>query len=243
MTTVKNEYDDRKKDIDKFFKLYSDIAVREAQLVYPNEGDTRENISSDVVAILKSGLFLAYYNCVESTVTNCLNRIVRAIQEDNCKYNELNRKLKKTYMSSYFGRINSDSSSIKERVPIIMDMIDYIVFDTAVSVELKDLLNSSSEGNYSGSLDARLVRKTFEKFGVDLTGDECAEMQKIKDIRNQLAHGEKAFNECCRDFVPEYIEKAKTNLFSFLDQMISKVEDYLDNKKYLVANFADFGEY
>lgn len=243
MISVKNEYNERKNDIDKYYILYSDMAVREAQFVFPNEGDTRETISSDAVAIIKSGLFLVFYNCVESTVTNCLSRIARAIHDDNCKYNDLNHKLKKTYIISYFGRLNSDNSSLKDRVPVIMDMIDFVVFNTAISVELKDLLNSSSDGNYSGSLDARLVRKTFEKFGVDLTGAECPEMQKIKDVRNQLAHGEKAFNECCRDFVPQYIEKAKNNLFDFFDQVIIKVEDYIDHKRYLETNFTDFGEY
>ena len=57
-------------------------------------------------------------------------------------------------------------------------------------------------------------------------------MVKVRNCRNKLAHGELSFQECCRDFSIQYVEVSKNNTLVYLEQLIDKVDNYIQAKSY-----------
>lgn len=58
-------------------------------------------------------------------------------------------------------------------------------------------------------------------------------MGKVKEQRNQLAHGTLSFVECGRDFTVIDLHEIKTEVEEFLSGFIDAIESYYDNKEYL----------
>ena len=93
-------------------------------------------------------------------------------------------------------------------------------------------MGSSSQGNFSGSLDAREIKKLFGRLGIDLSTLSCDEMKLVKDCRNKLAHGDVSFEDYGRTLTIQYLRVCKNNTLLFLEGLINRVDDYLLNKRY-----------
>ena len=63
--------------------------------------------------------------------------------------------------------------------------------------------------------------------------------EEIKDKRNRLAHGEQTFYDVGKDFSVREIEKFKNETFEYLSDVINKIEEFIENKKYLKANWVN----
>ena len=64
---------------------------------------------------------------------------------------------------------------------------------------------------------------------------------KIKNGRNNLAHGDQSFEEYGRNLAIQDIVSMKVKVFSFLDELIEKVEKYLQEQLYKKLEFREVG--
>lgn len=87
---------------------------------------------------------------------------------------------------------------------------------------------------YSGNLDALAIKKIFEKCGF-IFEEKTTELQTVKTMRNQLAHGEASFEEVGREISSQQIEKLIEKTFDYLEKATQAVTCYLSNKNYLKA--------
>lgn len=91
---------------------------------------------------------------------------------------------------------------------------------------------------FSGNVDAKLIKKTAEKYGFSHFTD-CSKTKNGKNLlvvkvnRNDLAHGIKSFEEVGRDKTIEELLEIKEEVVEYLRQILKNIEDYLDNKEYL----------
>lgn len=232
MITVRQEYAQRKRDIETYYEFMDDIMIKNADKIF-NGGDinTLEHIDLDTQSIMRSSFFLMLYNCVESTVTNCLTAICNAIRNDRCCYSDLIDEVQLTIVDSYeYLIMNQDNR--QNHISSIQQGIGVFCYNQPVPLSFSQYIHSSSQGTYSGSLDVREIRKLFAHFGINLDDLSCNEMVKIRDKRNQLGHGEVSFRECSNDSTIQYLKNAKDKMFSFFDEVILRVGDYITQKKY-----------
>ena len=93
-------------------------------------------------------------------------------------------------------------------------------------------MSSSSQGNFSGSLDAKEIRKIFSLLALDLSTMRCDELVQVKNCRNKLAHGEVSFEEYGRNYSIQYLQVSKDHTLTYLNDLISNVDKYLTLKDY-----------
>ena len=123
-------------------------------------------------------------------------------------------------------------SFANERSKWLKLQADFAAGLSVIHLDIKSLVGSSSQGNFSGSLDAREIRKIFACIGLDLAELKCDEMVQIKVCRNKLAHGECSFQDYGRNLTIQYIGASKDHTFTYLDELICKVDDYMSLKRY-----------
>ena len=231
MLQVRHVFLEHKQEINLFYSFLEDIIKHEGRLVIDPPTDTIKVIKIDTTSILKSSFFLMLYNCVESTVVNCLNTVIREIRTNKCKYSDLSETMQLASLAAY--DYNVQQAENKDiRSECLKRQIDFSTGISAFNVDIKALTGSSSKGTFSGSLDPREIRSLFARIGLDLNDLTCGEMLKIRDCRNKLAHGEQSFQECCRDFSIQYMEVSKNNTLEYLEHLIDRVDNYIQWKGY-----------
>lgn len=231
MIQVRHVFQEHKEEINLFYSFLEDIISHDGRLIIDPPVDTIKVIKVDTTAILKSSFFLMLYNCVESTVVNCLNTIIREIKTNQCKYSDLTDFLQLAALAAYDYNVQQAETKDK-RSEKLKEQNDFSTCQSIFNVDVKALTGSSSQGTFSGSLDAKEIRKLFERIGIDLTGITCSEMVKVKVCRNKLAHGEQSFQECCRNFSIQELKASKTNTLEYLEKLIDEVDNYIQTKNY-----------
>ena len=186
----------------------------------------------NLLPCIKASIILMIYNAVESTCTKCLIKIHEKINEKQANFNSLNDKLKKIVLSYYNRLLNSQRSANDFNVKISYELekLDFIMGNSKFFLTFQEM--SKFYSLYSGNLDAKEIRSTLEKYDIDFS-ETNTELQTIKKDRNNLAHGAKTFEDVGREKSYQQLQKMAEKSFSFLENMIKAVRDYLDNEKFL----------
>ena len=86
----------------------------------------------------------------------------------------------------------------------------------------------------SGNIDAQEIRKLANKIGFE-TSNDGRHLEDIKIKRNRLAHGEQTFYDIGKDFTYNELNNYKQNTFEHLEDVIEKIKQFIDEKKYQIA--------
>src|SRR5262249_43281183 len=89
-----------------------------------------------------------------------------------------------------------------------------------------------------GSVDAKAIRQlaAWYGFSCDTSSDKTyggADLRTIKDIRNDLAHGRKSFEEVGRDYSFEQLSNIAKRSMRYMHEILSNVACYLRTQGYL----------
>ena len=157
-----------------------------------------KNKKVDFQLVLKSSLILMLYNAVEGTMSNLLTELFDNINSRNISINNLPKSLQETIYKFYLKKIGDSVEKLKN-------------FNNYNDIEICDI--SYLEINkylklFSGNLDSRSIKKLSLKLGIILS-DKMNEptLLQVKNIRNQLAHGETRFGNICQDITLEESKK------------------------------------
>lgn len=170
-----------------------------------------------LIPSIKASIILCMYNILESTVSDLLIDLHdRLIDVDYVRYSD---SIKKIY-EEYFKK--NKNISFEE------------VFEAGVKFpEFKDF--SQLIQPYSGNLDFRKIKEVFKKYGFkvsqELTSNTYESIQKIKNFRNKLAHGEILFASCGQ-FTSREIEELFECLKIVLSALIKDYEKFLQLRGY-----------
>lgn len=231
MLQVKRTFQEHKDEINLFYDFLEKIVSHDARLVIDPPTNTVKVIKVETTAVAKASFFLMLYNCVESTVVNIFNTILRAMEEDGCKYTDLREELQLATLAAYDYR-TQETESKDNRNQRLKEQSDYATGLSVVHLDIKSLTSSSSQGNFSGSLDVREIKKLFSRIGIDLSTLSCDEMKKIKECRNKLAHGECSFQDYGRELTIQYIGVSKDHTIAYLEGLIQRVDEFITKKQY-----------
>jgi hypothetical protein len=231
MDNTRIDFEKRREEVNEYFKFLEILNYENVSLKYKIIDNIEEiQISPKLQRIFIANTFLLLYNLVESTVRNSIMEIYNKIQDDEISYKYLSDKIKQIWLEkkrkTFTFKEDGDESLQKSIEKKLQNIIEEII-----NIEI--IVFTSEDIHISGNIDAKEIRKLAKKIGFEESVDGRY-LEKIKDKRNRLAHGEQTFHDIGKDFTYSELNNFKENTFNYLENVIEKIKDYIDNKKYKI---------
>lgn len=216
------------------------VAVERPAVVVGNDGTLTWPLSLDLTHTFKASLVLLLYSAMEATLVQLLDDMHATFGTYCDSADNLNGALLKlvlqTVKSDKFGRAVTSSS------PLHRSLFNHWITDWKSRNSGKD---KRSDG-ISGSVDGMIFYEQLTKFGVispTTNGKPPSHLthhtlQKVKNNRNALAHGEKSFADLGRELAVETLEIDSGHVFHTLNQITAEVNSYLQARRFLSPSMA-----
>lgn len=177
---------------------------------------------------MKANIIMMLYNAVESTVSQCLEKVHDRINANNLKYEELSDDIKKL-IAVYYGHSIDQANNVDNAMEYVLRFSDFINGNVNISISYEELTKKYQM--YSGNLDTREILNVLKKYGINFE-QRCSELKTIKNYRNKLAHGEESFEEIGRTLSVQQLQEMENRTFEYLETMITEITKYLDEEKF-----------
>jgi hypothetical protein len=231
MIHIRNEYNTRKNEIERYFQFLSQIENDEVKIHSPSK---IENVDSQLRPTLRANVILLLYNLMESTVIQTIDYIhIHISTNDNLLYKDSITEIQKIWIEYNYGNFKGTDLG-SEKIHTALQSIDnqrIDIFDPKAKSKT-EYLTKVKGVDFSGKIDAKQIRKFAEKYGFHENTLDGVTLVKIKRQRNELAHGDKSFNEIGNANTLNDLEDMKNKTFNYLEEFLNNVEIYLNNKKY-----------
>lgn len=230
MDNVKQEFDNRKKEVEQYLDFLNIVSIDNATITYAKKQDTITSpITNDIQRILIANSFLILYNLIESTIRMSIVEIYETIQKDEITYTKLSDKLKKIWIKKNTKNMKEGNFSIDTLNGNIEKMINAII-NKEIAMLTKDDID------ISGNVDARKIRTLSESIGFKKAQNEQngQNLVTIKNKRNSLAHGNSTFYDIGKDFTVNEINGFKQEIFLYLEEIVTNIEKYITLKQYIM---------
>lgn len=224
MDMVWREFQDRVSEVEAHFSLIKSLETGDYIIV--DRDKSLVPYSTKARTMQRASTYLLLYNLVECTTSRSLIEIHNRLKASKLPYEKFNKEVKQL-MLNYVGNVTSKKSSTSEAAPFIHDFGEVFSGRVGFVLEYKDMEKYYSL--YSGNLDSKKIKETLQKYGI-LFDLQQGVLQKIKDKRNKLAHGEMSFEECGRDLTIQEIRNDKDKCTKYLEEMIIAIEMFLHDR-------------
>lgn len=222
MINVKETFEERKGEIEFYYSVLVEIDKENSSI------QTIDN--ARLFKIMKSNFILMLYNLVESTVSTGMLEIYESIKNESCTYKNMVQELQTIWRDAKVKQVYSSSTELKTYTNRVKEIVDDITTSAPFVLE-KGMLN------INGNLNAGRIKHICDDHKIRYSVvDDDNKLEEVRRKRNSLAHGDESFSQCARDLTLSDLESIKDIIINFLQGIIQGMEDYCDNKKYLLAN-------
>jgi len=211
------------------------VAVERRATITATDGALVLELSQELTHTLKANLVLLLYSAMEATLIQLLDEMHDAIKTNCTSVDALNAQLLRvvlrTVKRDQYGKVLSSVS------PLHTSLFEFWINDWKDRTSGKD----KRVDGISGSVDSLVFYQQLKKFGVvaptenDRPPKHLTDqaLQKVKNKRNELAHGEKSFTDLGRDLAVEDLESYSSAVFGNLKKIANEVDTYLCDRRYL----------
>lgn len=227
-------FNERRSEIETYFEFLESIITYRAKLVrnMPKKagldvGKKVIDISLDLSHTLKANGFLLLYNMVEATLLSAIEEIHDSICADRTLGAD---ELVETLARQAIGRVNSKDLPLTS--PLSKSILQHWINDH------KQNIDQHKNSLFSGNVDAKVIKGLAKIYGFSAEAKGRAakngtNLIKVRIKRNELAHGKISFKDCGRDIVLEELIQIKSEVISYLEQILVNIEHYINNKSYI----------
>lgn len=229
MEIVRDTFGNRKSEIEQYFNLidFFDSAGKEIKKQVNETVFNNKNIER----IVRANAFLMLYNLVESTLVTGIEEVYSVLKQDGISYIQVRQEIKDIWFNYKFSNAYDKNAHFHTYRNTALKIINSILLNEPIILERKAT-------GISGNLDADSIRNVCKTHGIIFrTPKDChggEKLCKVKEQRNQLAHGSLSFVECGSYFTANDLHEIKNEVVIFLEGFIEAIEQYYDNKDYLV---------
>lgn len=167
--------------------------------------------------IFRAGAILVIYNAVEASARSAIEAIYDEIRKTGTPFDRLRTSLRKRVIADFRKHVATDRACNMRDVAI--DMV----------------LNSfNSEKLFSGNVDARQIREQASDYGFPVPANDYgrtrngAELVKVKNKRNDLAHGVKSFSDVGNEYTLREVIDLGRFCMAYMESLLQCVDSYLD---------------
>lgn len=233
MKTFIAEFQERSKDVLEYLNLlkFMDSVATNKRKPIESESYQGNMISylpnRDCQKILRANFYLILYNLVESTLNTVISVVKDTINDERVPLNKLVTRLILLHISGLYKDVTSQNRILE----ISKDFYQKTVNNENVLLEKLGF-------NTSGNVDYNYFQRVVGAIGCrgKLTIEENRvkdAMERTKDHRNKLAHGNWSFSVAGSMLTLSQIEEDYQCIYDYLNQSLYNLESFLDNKKYL----------
>jgi hypothetical protein len=228
------EFEDRAKEVNTYFNFLEKLEKPKVRICF-SEGskDKFQNINPDVLKILKANGFLILYNLIESSIRDGIEALYQDIEKNNYTYDKLRNEIKDIWVKFRFKKKFSDTSNRETGRKIASQLIQEIIDNAIISLDKEAI-------PISGNLDARKVRELCGNHGISQNvhyrANNGLNLLLIKEQRNALAHGDRSFSDCGKDFTVNDLIIIKSESFIYIRSILRNIKKYVDQKDYELKN-------
>lgn len=211
------------------------VAVERRAVLSAQDGELRFPLTLELTHTLKANLVLLLYSAMEATLVQLLDEMHDVIGANCSSVDSLNAQLLRVVLKTV--KKDSKSTVLSSASPLHASLFRYWMDDWTNRTSGKD----KRVDGISGSVDSMVIYEQLKKFGVvaktpndrppaHLTD---AALQKVKNNRNELAHGEKSFTDLGRELAVPTLETDSLAVFDTLRRIAAEVDNYLQGQRYL----------
>lgn len=211
------------------------VAVERPAVLRAKNGELELHLTLDLTHTLKANLVLLLYSAMEAALIQLLDEMHDAIGTNCSSADALNDQLLRLVMRTV--KKDQQDAALLPGKPLHESLFAYWISDWQNRPPGKE----KRVDGISGSVDSLVFYQQLKKFGVvtrtkndrpptHLTNPA---LQKIKNNRNELAHGEKSFTDLGRDLAVPTLETDTLAVFDTLRTIASEVDSYLQGRRYL----------
>lgn len=213
------------------------VAVERRATIRAKDGALELPLSQTLTHTLKANLLLLLYSAMEATLIQLLDEMHSAIEANCTSVDLLNAQLLRVVLKTV--KRDSSEKALSSAAPLHKSLFEFWIKDWQGKSSGKE----KRVDGISGSVDSKVIYSQLEKFGVVPSTDngrvpaEFAErvLQKVKNKRNELAHGEKSFTDLGREMAVEDLVDDSSKVFENLRKIVDAVDKYLLDRRYLAS--------
>lgn len=240
MVTLRNTYENRKQEIIKFVNLMSFL---EKKKVFPEENEksfdeffyegsvTIQLSYQELINILKSNVSLMMYNIIEYTVSGLIDCLYDEIRMQRLSYLDVNESIRKIWKNVILKAAKDPKANFDTFLKKNEQIIEHILSNQPLDMHARDCMPG-------GNLDGISIKSTFESHGIQIKTNSNNYrpdiLNNIRENRNNLAHGAVSFVEAVRNDSILDIDINARFIFSFLEELIGTVVEFIDDQKYKI---------
>lgn len=230
MEDVRAQFEERKSEIEEYLRLLGHLREPDARIYAPSSEDGPYiDIGSGVQKTLKASVFLLLYNNVEATVRNCFLSVYQRIDAERLGYRDASTALKAIWLEERCADVKGPEAAWTSYRKKAEEMVSAAVNNAPLDM-------SKMSMRWQGNLDAERVRSLCREHKVRLSVPPSArggaELGVIKDKRNDLAHGNRSFDECGREYDVSDLARIDAEANTFLSSLISCIEGFIQRAGY-----------
>lgn len=227
---------DRSVEVTAYLEFLKVAVERRAKIV-AKDGDLTLELSHELTHTLKANLVLLLYSAMEATLIQLLDEMHDAIKANCTSVDNLNAQLLRVVLKTV--KRDANEKVLSSIAPLHNSLFEFWIKDWEDRSSGKD----KRVDGISGSVDSMVFYQQLAKFGVvppTENGRAPADLsdytlQKVKNKRNELAHGEKSFTDLGRDLAAEDLESDSSKVFENLRKIADAVDRYLLDQRYLAS--------
>jgi len=227
-------YDERASEINIYFDFLFDLLDLRPKLKFV---DQEKAFDRDLIHILKANAYLIIYNLIESTVCNAIEDIHTKIKTETALCaDKLNIELAKRA----FKKVNEQTIS---QANLSNKTVGAFIVEEWLNDHDKVIL-SNKNPLFSGNVDAKKLREIAALYGFSSETNRTVTrngqaLAKIKQTRNNLAHGSDSFKNRGQETSVDELRTIKNEVIAYLDQMLTNIENYINSQLYYREEFRE----
>lgn len=219
MIDVRRDFDVRANEIRNYLNFASEIDSGSIILSYSGSSLLSAVDAQLWSKTVRASCFLLIYNLVESTMKNAIAAIFDDLQNNSIPFDSCREGIRRVVLNNF--KALSPERALQELITIALDVITK-TFDKGKI--------------FSGNIDSRKINEVSDIYGFARPVGIGHHLLAIKNHRNDLAHGDKSFDEIGRDYdISEII-----NMFDaskqYLESALNNIEVYIDTQTYLIPS-------
>jgi hypothetical protein len=214
MIKVKQDFNGRADEIKNYFVFVKRLEEKDITLTSttPLTSDQHESL----LKTLKANGFILLYNLLESTMKNAIEAIFGEFRTKNISFDDCREEVRQIVISNL--KVHNPDKIFTALTPLAQKILTETF---------------RKKKAFAGNVDAKKIQEVAQNYGFKPPKAKNSSLLTVKDLRNDLAHGDKSFAEVGRDFEAARLEEIKVEIIAYLDEVLDNIITYLDNKEYL----------
>lgn len=220
MITTHEVFNDRKNEIEFYYSVMIDIDDETKRTL-----DTIDN--QRFFRIMKSNFLLMLYNLVEATFTTGMLEIYDQLNREKCSYEAVIDEIQNIWRNYKIKEIYKPESGLTTYTKRVRNIVLDITQNAPLALT-KGMLG------INGNLNAKQIKDICDRHRIRYqVTDDHQRLEQVKKKRNSLAHGDESFSRCARDLTLTDLKTIKDTVIQFIQEILSGMEKYCDEKQFL----------